>query len=198
MTLPRLRYIAMGAPLAIVTGLAGVWIAKPSHITGLTVARGTSVQIQLSQMLASDQSRPGDQFEATLTEPVLVDGEVAIPQGVRIRGKVVDVNPASKLEGPARLRLTLNSIQVNRMIYELHTTDVARYGGGYEIPLWQYADVVSGPATKAGQGMLINAPVDSGAQTSKLPTSGSENVRLSAETPLKFRLIEPLILPHKR
>ncbi|HVA01091.1 MAG TPA: hypothetical protein VMV34_05470, partial [Terriglobia bacterium] len=84
MTLPRLRYIAMGAPLAIVTGLAGVWIAKPSGVTSLTVARGTTVQIRLDESLASNQSKPGDQFGATLTEPVWVDGKVAIPQGARI------------------------------------------------------------------------------------------------------------------
>lgn len=202
MTLPRLRYIALSAPLAIATGLAGVWIAKPSGVTRLTVVRGTSVQVRLDQPLASNQSRPGDRFEATLTAPVWVDGQVAIPEGAEIEGKVVDAFPSIKQEGPARLRLTLNSLKMNRMIYELHTTDVARYGSGYVNPHWEFAGGGAGPGAlpsplaKGGRGMLIGAPVGAGAAAS--PVLGSKNVRMPAETSLKFRLIEPLILPHKK
>ena len=201
MTLPRLRLIAMSVPLVIATGVAGVWIAKPSGVTRVTVPRGAAVLVRLEQTLVSNRSTPGDPFEATLDRPVSVGGMVAIPAGAEIEGKVVDASPSGKGEGPARLRLTLNSIKLNRAIYELHTTDVARYGSGYVNSHWAFAGgagTVPMPVARGGTGMLIAAPLGAGRVVSASPISASRNVRMPAETPLKFRLIEPLVLPHKR
>jgi hypothetical protein len=204
MTLPRLQYIAIGAPLAIATGLVVVWIAKPSGATGLTVPRGTSVQIRLGQSLASNQSRPGDQFDGILAKPVLVKDKVAIPVDAQIEGKVVDGCPSGKLAGPARLRLTLNSIKIKGKIYELHTTDVAQYGSGLVKGNCELAGseadraAVPGAVAGSGKGMRIGAPVGDSAGAAATGVPGGKNVRMPAETPLKFRLIEPLVLPHKK
>lgn len=200
MTVPRLRYIAMGAPLAIVTGLAGVWIAKPSSVTSLTVPRGAMVHVRLKQPLRSDQSKPGDQFAAMTTEPVKVDGRIAIPAGTEIYGKVVDAWPSGKMEGPGRLRLTLNSLVVKGMAHELHTTDVARYGSGQEAPRWESALTGNGLASAARRdgGDLRGVSTDAHARAATFLVPGNQNVEMPATTPLKFRLIEPLILPCHR
>ena len=200
MSLPRMRLIALGAPLAIVMGLAGIWIAKPSGVVLLKVARGTSVQVRLDQPLASDVSKPGDQFTATMIEPVWVDGKVAIPQGARIHGKVVDALPFGKPEGPARLRLTLNSIRMDHTVYELNTTDVAQYGSGYVDRHWEFAGSGSlpGELSSRGRGMLIGALPAARAGIIAPPVPETKDVRMPAEAPLEFRLIEPLVVPHKR
>ena len=179
---PRQRYASVGIPVAIALGVAGVWVTKPPAAVRVSVPAGTVLTIGLGHTLASDQSRPGDEFEATLSKPVSVGGEVAIPEGARIIGKVVDARPAGSLDGTARLRLTLNCVVINGWNYEVHTTDVAEYGSGYQAPNWEAAgggenDGAFGGA-RAGAAGAVN--------------SGGKDVRMSAATPLEFQLIEPL------
>lgn len=200
MTLPSLRWIVVSAPLAIATGLAGVWIAKPSSTAILTVPRGATVQVRLAQPLASDQSVPGERFKAILAQPVSMGGKIAIPAGTEIEGKVVDAFPSSKGAGPSRLRLTLSSIKLKRVTCELYTTDVARYGSGYVSPHWDFAggaETVPSAAPMAGKGMLVAAPMGATATVPVTPDSVGKNVSMPAETLLRFRLIEPLVLPHQ-
>jgi hypothetical protein len=203
MVLPMLRYIALSIPCAIVFGLAGVWVAKPPAVRSMTVPPGTFMSVRLDQELASDQNRPGDEFEATLTDPVWVNGKVAIPEGAQIKGKVVDACAWAGLQGTARLRLTLNSIETNGSTSELHTTDVARYGSGYIKQNWEFIGGGAGGGASVGaladrgKGELIEAPVGTGAGVVGAAAAGRKNVRMPAETGLKFRLIEPLIVPRK-
>jgi hypothetical protein len=203
MTPSRLMYFAMSIPLAIAVGLAGIWVTKPPAVVSLTVPPGTSVKVRLDQALASDESRPGDEFEATLTDPVWVNGKVAIPQGAQVKGKVVDARASSGVQGAARLRLTLNSIDTNGGTYELHTTDVAQYGSGNEKQNWELAGggtdggALMGALAGGAKSTLIGAPVGAGARGAAPAITSPENVRMPAETQLKFRLIEPLVVAVK-
>jgi len=203
MTLPNLRHIGLSIPLAIVAGLAGVWVAKPPAVRSVTIPPETSMSVRLDQTLASNQSRPGDQFDATLSGPVWVNGAVAIPEGARIKGKVVDARPSDSLEGTARLRVTLSYIKMNGKLYELHTTDVVQYGRGYKKRDREFAaggaggGALRGALADRGKGDLIGSPVGTGAGVVGAATTGKKNVRMPVETPLNFRLIEPLVVAVK-
>jgi len=37
--------------------------------------------VTLDHTLSSDENRPGDHFEATVTEPVVIESKTVIPQG---------------------------------------------------------------------------------------------------------------------
>ncbi|HUZ47667.1 MAG TPA: hypothetical protein VMW54_13600 [Terriglobia bacterium] len=193
---PRQRYASVGIPVAIALGVAGVWVTKPPAAVRVTIPAGTVLKIRLGQALASDQSRPGDEFEATLTQPVSIGGAVAVPEGARIIGKVVDARPAGSLKGTARLRLTLNCVVMNGWNYEVHTTDVAEYGSGYQTPHWAAAGgrkrgALGGVPVGVGTS-LVGSSAGAGAGAAGAAKPLGRDVRMPATTALEFRLIEPL------
>jgi hypothetical protein len=165
--MPNLHHAKLVIPMAIALGVAGVWMANPLASLTETLPAGETITVQLTDTVASNQDNPGDQFHGTLAEAILVNGKLAVPKGTQIKGKVVDARGSKSLKRAARLRLTLSSIQLGRKTYELHTTDVARYGrGGRTGVLQRHAAAVT----------------------------SSRNITIPAETTLHFKLIEPLRL----
>ncbi len=46
----------------------------------VTFREHAAIHVTLGQALASNQNRPGDHFDATVSEPVVVHGQTVIPQ----------------------------------------------------------------------------------------------------------------------
>ncbi|RPI49453.1 MAG: hypothetical protein EHM55_23710, partial [Acidobacteria bacterium] len=78
----------------------------------LTVPAGTRLAVRLDSAVASDTSRIEQAVEATLTEPVVVDGTTVLPAGAIVKGEVSAVEPSGKVKGRARLALRFRSISV--------------------------------------------------------------------------------------
>jgi len=53
----------------------------------------TQVFVSASTRVTSDESKAGDPVEAVTAEPVVVDGEVVIPEGSSVRGRIESVDP---------------------------------------------------------------------------------------------------------
>ena len=70
---------------------------KRRHIT---VPAQTVIQVTLSKMLNSKQSKVGDAIWVTVNEPVYVGPHLAISEGSVIEGKVIDINAQSQPKGP--------------------------------------------------------------------------------------------------
>lgn len=87
------------APAGSEADLAGAGAVLPAPRPGgeaetVTLpARRTQVFVTASTRVTSDDSRPGDPVEAVTAEPIVVDGEVVIPQGSTMRGRVESVDP---------------------------------------------------------------------------------------------------------
>ena len=109
MFLTKRSYLLMGGAVvlaaALVTG-ARVYADRPDL---LTVPEQTPIHITLDQTVASDQARSGDHFQATVTEPVDVNGKTVIPQGAHVEGLVVDARKSGHLMGRAHLRLVFDA-----------------------------------------------------------------------------------------
>lgn len=201
MKLPRWSYIALAVPLALGLAFAGVSLeTKPKM---LTVPEGNFIQVRLDQTLASNRSRPGDAFEATVAEPVQVDGKVVIPEGTPVLGRVVYARRSGRLSGVAQLRLTLDSLQMNQTSYELHTSTVGRHGRNHKKRNLAFigggggAGVLIGAIAAGGKGALIGGPIGAGTGTAVAALTGKKDFVLPAETRLSFRLHQPLTLPAK-
>ena len=63
--------------------------------TEATVPRGTTIKLSFIDTLSSENSRKGDMFRALVTEAVTVGGDVVVPSGSNIVGKVGEVSPTS-------------------------------------------------------------------------------------------------------
>lgn len=201
MKLTRWSYIALAVPLALTLGFAGVTLAAKPKIE--TVPEGGIIEVKLDQALASNQSRPGDTFEASVARPVQVDGKVVIPEGTPVEGRVVYARRSGRLSGVAQLRLTLDSLQMNRTSYELHTNTVGRHGGNHKkrnialIGGGGGGGALIGAIAAGGKGALIGGPIGAGAGTMMAALTGKKDFVLPAETRLSFRLHQSVTLPVK-
>jgi hypothetical protein len=71
---------------------------------------GSSVHARLLTPLSSATAQKDDQVEAVLTQPLLVDGRLILPQGSRLRGYVAQVRAARRMNRNGQLRITFREL----------------------------------------------------------------------------------------
>ncbi len=205
MHLTKRNYLMVGGSvvLAVALGVAAVALPNRAKLESVTVPQDTPIHVTLDQALASDQSRPGEHFEATVSEPVLIDGKAVIPQGAHAEGLVVDARRSGRLKGRARLQLALETVTVNGQNYGVRTSSSWRTGGDHKKRNWAWigggagGGALIGALAGGGKGALIGGPVGAGAGTTVAFLTGKKDIHLRPETPLTFKLAEPLTVPLK-
>jgi hypothetical protein len=170
----------------------------------IVVPAGTIISVVLDQSVGSKISTPGQAFSATVESPVEVDGRVAIPKGARATGIVKDAKSAGRFKGGAVLSLTLTSVTVKNEDYNIQTTapseaskgkgkrTAAMVGGGAG------GGALIGGLAGGGKGALIGGLIGAAAGTGGAGLTGNREIVLAAETPLTFKLVEPLEIRHRR
>src|SRR5258708_5978328 len=199
MLLSKRKYILVGGVGLLIAALTvGATIRARSAAATVTVPQETALHVTLDQALASNQNRPGDHFEATFSEPLVVNGKTAIPQGAEVRGFVMDAHPSGRLKGRARLQLALQSVEVKGKTYDIHTLTSTRVGGAHKkrnlalIGGGAGGGALIGAVAAGGKGALIGGPVGAGVGTAAALIPGRKDIRLPAETHLTFTLAQPV------
>jgi hypothetical protein len=198
------NYLFLGAMGLVLAGTIALAATKTMHrTTAVAVPEETVLRVSLNQSISSNQSRPGDHFEATVVEPVVVDGKTIIPDGAQVQGLVVDSRPSGRLRGRASLRLALESVYVDGKTYDVRTSAFHDVGGKHKKRNWALigggagGGAVIGALAGGGKGALIGGPVGAGAGTAVAFFTGKKDIRLPAETRITFRLAEPLTVDGK-
>jgi hypothetical protein len=205
MNLTKRHYLIAGGSvlLAVALGVAAATLPYRSKLESLTVPPDTPIHVTLNQGVASDQSRPGDHFESTVSQPVLIDGKTVIPQGAYAEGVVVDAQHSGRLMGRARLQLALETVTVNGQNYDVRTSSSWRVGGDHKKRNFAWigggagGGALIGAIAGGGKGALIGGPVGAGAGTAVAFFTGKKDIHLRPETPLTFKLAEPVTIPVK-
>ncbi len=176
----------------------------PPRPRPIVVPAETVISVVLDEPVGSKISTPGQNFSATVREPVEVDGRVAIPKGARATGIVKDAKPAGRFKGGASLELTLASIEVNGTNYDVRTTapteaskgkgkrTAAMVGGGAG------GGALIGGLAGGGKGAIIGGLIGAAAGTGGAGLTGNRDITLPAETPITFRLVDPLEIKARR
>lgn len=86
----------LSAMLAIVALLLTVSGYSKAYTRGPEVKAGTILKLSMDTYLTSRTAEIGDPFTASVFEDVRINGEVAIPKGAKVEGKVVSVKPAER------------------------------------------------------------------------------------------------------
>jgi hypothetical protein len=191
------RHYILGGLLLFTTALPAV-ASRATPSEPLVIPAKTPVRVTLDQALASNHSSPGDCFAATISEPVIVDGKVVIPQGARVQGRVLDAHASGRLVGRARLQLALESVEVNGKSYEIRTDSFFEVGGSHK--RWNLTSIgggsggglIIGAIAGGAKGALLGGPIGAGAGTAAAYFAGKRDVKLPVETRLNFKLAEPL------
>ena len=176
----------------------------PPRPKPIVVPAETVISVVLDETVGSKVSRPGQTFTATVRQPVEVDGRVAIPKGARATGLVKDAKPAGRFKGGAQLELTLTSIEVHGKNYDVQTTaptenskgkgkrTAAMVGGGAG------GGALIGGLAGGGKGAIIGGLIGAAAGTGGAGLTGNREITLPAETPITFKLVEPLEIKPSR
>jgi len=167
----------------------------------VTIPAQTEIRVQLNESIATDHATAGDPFFATVADPVQVNGQVVIPQGVPVKGRVVSVDAGGRLKGVAEIRLTLESVEINGSFFDLSSNTFARIGEKHKKRNWEIiggssgGGALLGALAGGGKGLLIGAPIGAGAGLAGSALTGKKNLVIPAETAMTFRLLAPVEMP---
>jgi hypothetical protein len=181
-------------------------VEKPSGILDklkpepkITIPAGTRFRIALIDGVSSNQSSAGDQFMASLTDPIVIDGKTVLAKGTKVRGRVVDVNESGRVKGRASIQLKLTDIvRKNGQDLAISTKtfsavaeptkkrDAAIIGGGAGL------GAAIGAIAGGGKGAAIGAAVGGGAGTGTVLATKGKEIHYSPETRLTFTLAQPV------
>lgn len=178
--------------------------SSPAPPRQFTLAAGTSVPVRTVTTLSTKTSAPGDRFEATLAQDLMVDDYVVAPRGSTVTGKVVDSTQGGKVKGLASISVALASIEgpsgpiavqtqpIGQQAKSSKTKDAAKIGIGAGI------GAAIGAIAGGGKGAAIGAGVGGAGGTGMVMMTKGEAATIPSETLLTFRLSAPVTVTEKR
>jgi hypothetical protein len=166
----------------------------------VVVSSGTVLDVTVDQPLSSQANKQGDRFDASLASPIVVANSVIIPTGAKISGTVTAAQSAGRATGSASLGLSLDSVVVKGVTYNIRTSAVEQVGGGrgkrtgIGAAVGAAAGAIIGAIAGGKKGAAIGAGAGAGAGTVGAVLTGNRDIEIPAETHLKFTLSEPVAI----
>lgn len=165
------------------------------------VAAGTALVIRIDQRISAKESRPGQRFTGEIHEPVNDGaGNVVIPKGSPVRGRVDAAKGRGNFKGAADIKLRLTALTLNGKEYPLDTHDILRtkkgkgkrtagfIGGGTGLGL------LLGGIAGGGKGAAIGGLAGAGAGTIGAGATGNKDLVIPAESIVRFKLSDELVI----
>ena len=99
--------------------------APEPRVATATVPMGTSMSLTLNETLSTESNRVGDSFTATLQSPVRDgSGNVLIPAGATVRGRLTGVNKSGHVGETGILKLAFEAVSFGGRSYPMDGTVV--------------------------------------------------------------------------
>jgi hypothetical protein len=175
---------------------AGI-LPGPSLVPAVNkLPEGTPITIRLQSTMSSASSNAGDSFEGTLDDPIVIEGQTAIPRGAAVTGRVLAAKASGRLHDPGYLRITLVSIEVEGQPVAIETSSLFVKGGSHEkrnlamIGGGTGAGALIGGVAGGGKGALIGSAMGAAGGTGTAYATGKKEVSFGEERRLTFRLAQ--------
>ncbi|HKV39460.1 MAG TPA: peptidoglycan-binding protein [Blastocatellia bacterium] len=180
---------------------------------GLVVPEGTVLNVRMDSTVNSRISHVGDKFTGTVTEPVVVDGEIAIPDGSVVEGEITGVTPAKRMSKSGTISVDFDAlvlpngarVQLAGSLTAADPADRQRIdeegtisGGGSGKRTAVFVGgggavgAVLGGITGGGTGALEGGAIGAGIGVAGVLLSKGEEAEVRAGTPFGVRLDRPL------
>src|SRR5215469_7948052 len=169
----------------------------------ITIPEGSPFEVTLDETLTSNRNHAGDNFAASLAEPIVQNGKTIIPAGAHVAGRVVDAKDSGRLHVPARLSVALSSVEVDGKSYDLETDTIHRTGQNHDkrnlgfIGGGALGGALIGGLAGGGKGALIGSAIGAGAGTAGAAATGKKEISLRAETRMTFYLLRSVTITVK-
>lgn len=176
----------------------------PRQPHSVTIPAGTMITVRLREELSTKHSQDGQNFTATLDQPLVVDGFVIAERGSSQRGRIVELDRAGRVKGRAALAVELTELNTaDGQKIALKTDsfrkeaesgmkgDMAKTGVAAGI------GAAIGAIAGGGKGAAIGAGIGGAAGAGGVLATRGKDASLPSETRLTFRLKEPLTLTEK-
>lgn len=193
----RKKYFWLAVPILFLA-VGGYAVSTMVRGHEVSVPAGTDLEVRLRESIATNRDVSGDSFEATMAQPVVIDGKTVIPKDAPVKGRIVSVRESGRLTGVARMRLELKSVEIDGSEYALNTSDYSRHGGNHRKRNWAFigggagGGALIGALAAGGKGAAIGGPIGAGAGIAAATLTGKKDFVLPAETLLTFELVEPV------
>lgn len=143
-------------------------------------------------------SRVGDEIEAKTLSPVQMDGEVVLPKGTLVEGRVTEVQSSGRVKGRAKLAFTFDRVRTRSGTKKIATSYVEKEAAsGHK----KDATVIGGAAGVGAiiggiaggkKGAAIGATIGGASGAGVVLGTKGEEIQLPAGTEVNVRLDEPL------
>lgn len=179
----------------VVDGTATPPLPAVAKFREFTVPEGTVLAARLDSAIGSDTSRVNDEVEATLTEPVLVEGVEVLPTGSVVTGVVTTADPSGKVRGRGTLAVRFRSVSVAGrdqtyvLSASLHQTAASsKTADAKKIGIPAAGGAIIGAIVGGKKGAGIGAVIGGGAGTAVVLTTAGSEIRLPRGSALAISL----------
>ena len=167
----------------------------------LTIPAGTVIQIRTSDWLSSDHNKKGDEFTATLAQPIVADGWVVMRRNQNLVGQVTDAVRAGRVKGVSKLQLELSRLTlVDGQLVPVQSTLLNASAGtsngrdAAAIGLTTGTGAAIGAAAAGGPGAAIGAGAGFVASVAGVLLTRGKPTIIPPEDTLTFRLENPVTI----
>jgi hypothetical protein len=176
-------------------------VARTETPAYVTITAGTRISVRTIDAIDSAKNHVGDRFQASLEEPLTVDGDIVVAKGADVYGRLAESKKSGTFTGRSELQLELTGIVVNgRTVpvvtgeYELTgksrgASTAKRTVGGAAV------GSIIGAIAGGGKGAAIGAGVGAGVGAGSEIITKGDQVKIPSETLLDFTLQQDASIP---
>ena len=181
------------------SSVAATETAKTSSY--VAIPAGTIISVRTIDAIDSRENHVGDRFEASLEEPLIIDGKVVAPKRTEVYGRLEESKETGTFTGRSELKLALTGIVIDGRTVPLVTADYELTGkskgastakrtvGGAAL------GTIIGAIAGGGKGAAIGAGTGAGVGAGSEIITKGEQVKIPSETLLDFTLQQNVTIP---
>lgn len=177
--------------------------AKPAPAPsnpGVSIPAGTALKVAVNAQITSETAQPGDAWQGTIAEPLIIGTAAPIPAGSVVHGVVKAVKPAAKGDR-AMLQLAITSVEVSGKSHPFAATGESMEAGSTRAR--NVGAVAGGAAAGAligkavggsGKGALIGALAGGAASGAAVAASKGYQVVVKEGAQMSFTVDEAVTM----
>lgn len=169
-----------------------------------TLAAGTPISVRTMDAVNTKNTKTENEFEATLAQPLRVDGHTLASQGATVIGRVVNADKGGRVKGKASLTLTLSRVKLaSGGFLNLKTNSVKQEAKSdtkknmVRTGIMAGAGAAIGAIAGGGKGAAIGAGIGGGAGVATNMATRGPAAEIPAESLLNFSLTAPASVTEK-